>query len=156
MEANMRLALLTLTLAVALVALAASAALAAAPEGPQQRPLFGPEVTDSCARGGFPTPKTFGFVVLNTPETTESTVIGRVVLTEATPNAKFAVDLVEGERPEKCQSLAVGKVATNGLGNAGLKFRHGRRAGTTIFWVSVHEESPRRKDVLASPAVALD
>src|ERR1700739_4460558 len=92
-ETSMRRLLPALVLALSLSALGASSALAQAPEGAKKAPMFGPDVEDSgftCEGGANPTPKTFGFVVLNTPGN-DTTLSGTLGLKRAAPKTTYEV-----------------------------------------------------------------
>jgi hypothetical protein len=150
MEATMRRLLLSLALALTLSAVGASTALAAATQGAQTAPLYGPFTVVSCPPGGTPTPETFGFVVLNTPGN-EATLSGEVAVRNGAPNATFPVEVKQG-----CGfvSTFVGELTTNKKGNGNLHFTTTRAPGATLFYVDV--KSPTQGFRFVSPAVELD
>src|SRR5438552_7317219 len=119
----MRRLLLPLTLAMSLFALYASTALAQAPEGAQKAPLYGPEAASgfSCEAGVFPTPKKFGFVVLNTPGN-EATLSVEVALKRAAPNTEYTVFVDQSTGPFCAFSPASSNITTNKKGNGNLHF----------------------------------
>ena len=146
---------LLLPLALALSALGASSALAAAPQGAQKAPIFGPNVENSgftCKGGAAPTPKTFGFVVLNTPGN-DTTLSGEVALKGAAPNTTYAVDVEKEVPPTLCFVSTVGAITTNKKGNGNAHFTVARPLGTK-FWIAVVNQV--RHEVYGSPAVELD
>lgn len=151
----MRRILKSLALALALSALGASSAVAAAPEGAQKAPLYGPKAESgfSCEAGVFPTPETFGFVVLNTPGD-ETTVSGEVVLKHAAPNNTYPLVFVEQAAGSFCTvaNTVSTTLTTNGRGNANLHFKVPREATATEFWVGIGLEP----GTFGSPAVELD
>ncbi len=158
----MRRLLLSIALAVSMSALYASPALArrgrhhgsrGAPQGAQKAPLFGPFSPSqpvSCSTGAEPTPKTFGFAVLNTPGD-ETTLSGEVALKHATPNATYNVVVVQGV----CLAFTpVGEITTNGQGNGNLEFTTARNPAAKTFIVNV--ENTAAPEEFISPAVELD
>jgi hypothetical protein len=148
----MRRLLLSLVLALSLSAVGASSALAAAPEGAQKAPLYGPlDPTLSCLTGGAPTPETFGFAVLNTPGN-EMTLTGEVALQHAAPNAEYVVEDKQSSSVF-CGSNDVGTIMTNKNGNGNLHFTDERSPLATNFFVVV---TNRVTEVFTSPAVELD
>jgi hypothetical protein len=151
----MRRLLLSLALALALSAVGASSAVASAPEGAQKAPLYGPKAESgfSCEAGVFPTPETFGFVVLNTPGK-ETTVRGEVVLKHAAPDNTYPVVFVQQVAGSLCTVANTVSTAftTNERGNANLHFRVPREATATKFWVGIGLEP----GTFGSPAVELD
>ena len=151
----MRRLLPSLTLALTLSAVGASSAVAAAPEGAQKAPLYGPKAESgfSCEAGVFPTPETFGFVVLNTPGN-ETTVSGEVVLKHAAPDNTYPVVFVQQVAGSFCTVSNIVSTAftTNKRGNANLHFRVLRDATATKFWVGIGFEP----GTFGSPAVELD
>jgi hypothetical protein len=152
----MRRLLLSLALALALSAVGASSAVAGAPEGAQKAPLYGPKAESafSCEAGVFPTPETFGFVILNTPGN-ETTVRGEVVLKHAAPDTTYAVVFVEQAEGSLCAATNTVSTAftTNQRGNANLHFKVPRDATATKFWVGIGLEPG---ETFGSPAVELD
>ena len=142
-------------LALALSAVGASSAVAAAPKGAQKAPLYGPEAESgfSCEAGVFPTPETFGFVVLNTPGN-ETTVSGEVVLKHAAPDNTYPVVFVQQVEGSSCVAATTVSTAftTNERGNANLHFKVPREAIATKFWVGIGLEP----GTFGSPAVELD
>jgi hypothetical protein len=145
---------LLLSLALALSAVGASSALAGAPEGAQKAPLYGPKAESgfSCEAGVFPTPETFGFVVLNTPGN-ETTVSGEVVLKHAAPDTTYPVVFVTQVAGSFCTGSTVSAAfTTNKRGNANLHFKVPREATATKFWVGIGLEP----GTFGSPAVELD
>jgi hypothetical protein len=149
MEATMRRLVLSLTLALTLSAVGASSVLAAAPEGAQKVPLYGPfnPAGLNCATGGTPTPGTFGFAVLNTPGD-ETTLSGEIALKHVAPNATYPVDVLQD-----CGSTFVGTITTNTKGNGNLEFTTERDPGTTEFIVDVNAGT---LEEIVSPVVELD
>jgi hypothetical protein len=140
---------------IALLGLSASTALAAAPEGAQKAPLFGPNYTVSgfdCSTGAFPTPKTFGFVVLNTPGN-EMTVTGEVALKRAAKNTAYEVIDVQ-DIGGFCFNFVVGTITTNNKGNGNLHFAVERLTGSTEFWVALWNVPG--EEFLGNSAVELD
>src|SRR6516225_8505469 len=127
-------------LALALSAVGASSAAAAAPEGAQKAPLYGPKAESgfSCEAGVFPTPETFGFVVLNTPGD-ETTVRGEVVLKHAAPDTTYPLVFVQQVAGGFCAGSNTLSTAftTNRRGNANLHFKVPREAIATKFWVGI-------------------
>src|SRR5690242_11165136 len=118
----MRRVLLSFALAVSLCAVGASSALAEAPEGAQKAPLYGPEAANgfSCEAGVFPTPKTFGFVVLDTPGN-EATVSGEIALKRAAPHTEYIGIFVDQSTGPFCTPSPTGKsITTNKKGNGNL------------------------------------
>jgi hypothetical protein len=148
MEATMRRLLLSLTLALTLSAVGASTALAAAPQGAQTAPLYGPNAGFSCIFGGSPTSTTFGFVVLNTPDN-RGTVSGAVALRHAAPNATYEVLLIGWP---SC-SAPKATITTNKQGNGSLHVTAERRSDTKFF---VDVARPFPTEEFNSPAVELD
>ena len=142
-------------LALALSAVGASSAVAAAPKGAQKAPLYGPEAESgfSCEAGVFPTPETFGFVVLNTPGN-ETTVSGEVVLKHAAPDNTYPVVFVQQVAGSFCTVSNTVSTAftTNKRGNANLHFKVLREGAATKFWVGIGFEP----GTFGSPAVELD
>src|SRR5438445_5176195 len=138
----MRRLLLSFALTLALSALGASSALAAAPEGAQKAPLYGPHAASgfSCESGVFPTPKTFGFVVLNTPGD-ETTVTGEVSLKRDAPNATYEVVVVQNNDSIICSTTPAGAITTNKKGNGNLHVSVARIPSTTKFWIAIGEAS---------------
>src|SRR5262249_752200 len=113
MEATMRRLLLSLALTLTLSAVGASSALAEAPEGAQTAPLFGPNPqVPVCEIGAEPTPKTFGFVVLDTPGD-ESTLTGEVALKHAAPDATYGVEVFQVSSGACIAAPLVGEITTN-------------------------------------------
>ena len=151
----MRRLLLSLALALTLSAAGASSALAEAPEGAQKAPLYGPNAASgfSCEAGTFPTPKTFGFVVLNTPDN-ETTVSGEFVLKHAAPNTGYFTLFIRQATGPLCTFSETSKtVTTNAEGNANLHFTFDRVPTATKFWVGVGEPPG---ETFGSPAIELD
>jgi hypothetical protein len=151
----MRRLLLSLALALALSAVGASSAVAAAPHGAQKAPLYGPKAESgfSCEAGVFPTPETFGFVVLNTPGN-ETKVRGEVVLKHAAPDTTYPLVFVQQVAGAFCTGSNTVSTAftTNERGNANLHFKVPREATATKFWVGIGLEP----GTFGSPAVELD
>ena len=151
----MRRLLPSLTLALTLSAVGASSAVAAAPEGAQKAPLYGPKAESgfSCEAGVFPTPETFGFVVLNTPGD-ETTVRGEVVLKHAAPDTTYPVVFVQQVEGSSCvvANTVSNAFTTNERGNANLHFKVPRDPTATKFWVGIGLEP----GTFGSPAVELD
>jgi len=151
----MRRLLLSLALALALSAVGASSALALGREGAQKAPLYGPKAESgfSCEAGVFPTPETFGFVILNTPGN-ETTVSGEVVLKHAAPDSTYPLVFVQQVAGSFCTGSNTVSTAftTNKRGNANLHFRVPREATATKFWVGIGLEP----GTFGSPAVELD
>jgi hypothetical protein len=150
MEATMRRLLLSLALALTLSAVGASSALAAATVGAQKAPIYGLVDGSTCETGGFPTPQTFGFAVLNTPGD-ETTVTGEVSLEHAAPNTAYEVGLIES-LGVFCLAREAGTITTNRNGNGNLHFTTERSPGSTRFFVNL-KTAPEE---LNTPAVELD
>ncbi|HEV2980253.1 MAG TPA: hypothetical protein VGX51_02375 [Solirubrobacteraceae bacterium] len=153
----MRRLLLMFALALTLSAVGASSALAAAPEGAQKAQLYGPFGFESasCGSGAYPTPETFGFVVLNTPGD-ETTLTGEVALKHAAPNTTYSVRVAELVPPPlgACFERAPGVITTNKQGNGNLHFTTARVPSATTFEVKVVSGS--LTEVYASSVVELD
>jgi hypothetical protein len=152
----MRRLLLSLALTLALSAVGAGSALAAAPEGAQKAPLYGPnaEAGFSCEAGVFPTPETFGFVVLNTPGN-ETTVSAQFVLKHAAPNTEYSFFFVEQVTGSSCTTSVTEKnVTTNARGHATLHFTVPREATATKFWAGF--TGILTGETIGTPAVELD
>jgi hypothetical protein len=153
----MRRLIQSLALAVSLSAVGASSAMAAAPEGAQKAPLYGPEFSSTCTGGAAATAHTFGFAILNTAGN-ETALSGVVSLKGAAPNATYRVEPVQAE-PEAvlCGVLASSIVLlhTNGKGNGTVEFSGERVPGNTTFNVEVFNVAPPF-DEYGSPAVELD
>jgi hypothetical protein len=150
----MRRLLLSLALAASLSALSASAALAAAPEGAQKAPIFGPFTSPSinCETGAEPTPETFGFAVLNTTGN-ETTVSGEAALKRAAPQTAYEVFTVQGSGP--CEVVFhAGTLTTNKKGNGNLHFAVARFPFATKYFVELVAIS--RGESFISSAVELD
>jgi hypothetical protein len=154
----MRRLLMSLVLALTLSAVGASSALAAAPEGAQTAPLYGPEPLTACETGATPTLRTFGFAILNTPGN-ETTLSGVVSLKGAAPNATYRVSPVEAGPPFGSLCLtpveSVVFLHTNGRGNGTVELGGERIPGATKFFVELTNQAPPF-DEYASPAVELD
>ena len=158
MEAGVRRLLVSITLAMSLVALSATTALAAAPEGAQKAPIFGPNIFlnvggFSCPTGATPTANTFGFGVLSTSGT-ETTLSAEVALKGAASNTTYNVfDLQD---PGKCPTISPpdGRIMTNAEGAGNVHFTVPRVPTATEFWVVV-QNVPRNEDY-GSSAVPLD
>ena len=152
----MRRLLLSFALAVSLSAVGASSALAQAPEGAQKAPLYGPHATTTgfgCATGVFPTPKTFGFVVLNTPGN-ENMVSAEVALKHAAPNTTYVLGIQQD--PGTCPlPVPMGSITTNKKGNANGHFTAERAPTATKFWVAI-ESSVASTETYGSSSVELD
>jgi hypothetical protein len=146
----MRRLLLSFALAAPLSAFGASSALAQAPEGAQKAPIYGPVTPSTCETGGFPTPQTFGFAVLNTPGD-ETTVAGEVSLKHAAPNETYEVGVIESVGGF-CLASEAGTITTNRKGNGNLHFITQRSPGSTRFFVNL-KTAPEE---LNTPAVELD
>jgi hypothetical protein len=153
METIMRRLFLSLALALTLSAIGASSALAEAPKGAQKVPLYGPEADFgfSCESGVFPTPKTFGFVVFNTPGN-ETRLSGEVALKDAAPNTQFPLSVVQVTGTE-CTGSGAGTITTNKQGNGNLRFSVGREPGATKFFVEIGNFL---EETFGNPAVELD
>jgi hypothetical protein len=152
----MRRLFLSFSLALALSALGASSALAEAPEGAQKAPLYGPEAANafSCEAGVFPTPKTFGFVVLNTPGN-EATVSGEIALKHAAPNTEYVGVFVDQSTGPFCTPSPTGaNITTNKKGNGNLHFSVERVPTATKFWVGMTSASG--SETIGSSSVELD
>jgi hypothetical protein len=152
----MRRLLLPLTVALSLLGLSASTALAAAPEGAQKAPIFGPNASFSgitCETGAAPTPKTFGFVVLNTPGN-EMTLSGEVALKRAASKTTYIVFDEQGVGGT-CFTFFAGEITTNKKGNGNLHFTNERVPGSTKFFVTIFNLSNVEENY-GSPAVELD
>jgi hypothetical protein len=152
----MRRLLLSFALAAPLSALGASSALAQAPEGAQKAPLYGPEVGNawSCEAGAFPTPKKFGFVVLDTPGN-EATVSAQVALKRAAPNTEYSVSVAQNI-PFACAfAPASSNITTNKKGNGNLHFSVERMPTATKFWVAI-ESTSNASETIGSSSVELD
>ena len=152
----MRRLLLSFALALGLSALGASSALAAAPEGAQKAPLYGPNAASgfSCESGVFPTPKQFGFVVLNTPGN-EATVSVEVALKRAAPNTEYIHVFVDQSTGPFCTvSFATSNITTNKKGNGNLHFTVERVPTATKFWVGMTSAS--FSETIGSSSVELD
>src|SRR5713226_5268094 len=110
----MRRLVLSLALAMSVSALSASGALAQAPEGAQKAPLYGPNAASgfSCEAGVFPTPKTFGFVVLDTPGK-EATVSVQVALKRAAPKTEYTVFVAQSMGSLCTFSFSSSNITTN-------------------------------------------
>jgi hypothetical protein len=152
----MRRLLLPLTLAMSLFALNASSALAQAPEGAQKAPLYGPEAASgfSCEAGVFPTPKKFGFVVLDTPGN-EATVSAQVALKRAAANTEYSVFVAQNTGSLCPFSLASSTIKTNKKGNGNLHFTVERMPTATKFWVGMTSTS-NVSETIGSSSVELD
>jgi hypothetical protein len=152
----MRRLLLSFALAASLSALGASSALAQAPEGAQKAPLYGPEAASgfSCEAGVFPTPKTFGFVVLNTPGS-EATVGGEIALKRAAPNTEYSAFVEQATGPFCTGSPASRNITTNKKGNGNLHFSVERMPTATKFWVAI-ESTSNASETIGSSSVELD
>ncbi|HEV2980649.1 MAG TPA: hypothetical protein VGX51_04405 [Solirubrobacteraceae bacterium] len=142
--------------ALALSALGVSSALAAAPKGAQKAPIYGPSPELTCQGGAAPTPKTFGFVVLNTPGN-ETTVSGKVVLRHAPPNATYKLVVVGSSSDGgTCGPISEGilRLTTNKKGNGTLHFNGVKREEPVMvrFTVQLFTESEQ----FASSSVELD
>jgi hypothetical protein len=151
----MRRLLLSFALAASLSALGASSALAQAPEGAQKAPLYGPKAGNgfSCEAGVFPTPKTFGFVVLDTPGN-EATVSAQVALKRAAPNTEYSV-FVAQNIPFGCVNIpASSNITTNKQGNGNLHVTVERVPTADKFWVGVASTSSQ--ETIGSSSVELD
>src|ERR1700751_1171272 len=154
----MRRLLLSLALALALCALGASSGLAQAPEGAKKAPMFGPNVEESgftCEGGANPTPKTFGFAVLNTPGN-ETTLSGTLALKRAAPNTTYEVVTEQSVVSPSCVSIPslVGTLTTNTKGNGNLHFTTERITEATKFWLVATNET--FTEFYGSSAVELD
>ena len=154
----MRRLLVSFALTLALCAVGASSALAAAPEGAQKAPMFGPNVEQNgftCEGGANPTPKTFGFVVLNTPGD-ETTLTGEFALKRAQPNTTYEVVTEQSVVSASCVSIPtlVGTLTTNTKGNGNLYFTTERITAATKFWLAAANET--RTEIYGSSAVELD
>jgi hypothetical protein len=152
----MRRLILSLALTVSLSAVGASSALAAAPEGAQKAPLYGPEFSSICPGGVAATPHTFGFASLNTPGN-ETTLSGVVSLKGAAPNATYRVEPVQEFLGSLCvtPTPSIVLLHTNGKGNGTVEFSSVRERGTTAFNVEVFNVAPPF-DEYGTPAVELD
>ncbi len=156
MRGLMRRLLLSITLAMSMLGLSASTALAAAPEGAQKAPLFGPNVFASgitCESGAAPTPKKFGFVVLDTPGN-EMTLTGEVALKRAASNTTYGVFDAQ-DVGGLCSSFFAGEITTNKKGNGNLHFTGERIPGSTKFLVIMFNLANSAENY-GSPAVELD
>jgi hypothetical protein len=146
--------LLSITLALTLSALGASSALAAAPKGAQKAPIYGPNPELTCQGGASPTPKTFGFVVLNTPGN-ETTVSGKVVLRHVAPNATYYL-VVAGSSSDGATCGPISEnllLTTNKKGNGTLHFNVAREnPAMVLFTVQLITESGQ----FTSSSVELD
>jgi hypothetical protein len=152
----MRRLLLSFALAMSLSAVGASTALAEAPEGAQKAPLFGPHLfADTCEGGATPTPKTFGFAILDTPGN-ELTLTGEVALKRAVPNTTYQVNAVQSPVPSLFCATAVGTITTNRKGNGNLHFTVARELGATKFSVKAFPAAAIFREEYGSPAVELD
>src|ERR1700740_265478 len=152
----MRRLFLPFARALPLSALGASSALAEAPEGAQKAPLYGPEAANafSCEAGVFPTPKTFGFAVLNTPGN-EATVSGEIALKHAAPNTEYIGVFVDQSTGALCTpSPVTGVITTNKKGNGNLHFSVERVPSATKFWVGMTSASGT--ETIGSSSVELD
>jgi hypothetical protein len=151
----MRRLVLSLALALTLSAVGANSALAAAPEGAQKAPLFGPHAEGECVEV-TPTPKTFGFAILDTPGN-EMTLSGEVALKGAAPNATYEVTAGQ-ETPTFCPGFLLGTITTNKEGNGNLHFTVPREPTATRFSVELIRESApgRPEEIFGSPGVELD
>jgi hypothetical protein len=152
----MRRLLVPLALAMSVCALSASAALAQAPEGAQKAPLYGPEAANafSCEAGVFPTPKTFGFVVLSTPGN-EATVSVEIALKHAAPDTEYVGVFVDQSTGLLCTGIPAGKsITTNKKGNGNLHFSVERVPSATKFWVGMTSASA--SETIGSSSVELD
>jgi hypothetical protein len=148
--------LLSLALAASLSALSASTALAQAPGGAQKAPLYGPQAANgfSCEAGVFPTPKKFGFVVLDTPGN-EATVSGEIVLKRAAPNTEYVGVFVDQSNGPFCTGIPIGNnITTNKKGNGNLHFSVERVPSATKFWVGM--TSATALETIGSSSVELD
>jgi hypothetical protein len=137
--------------------LGARSALAEAPDRAQTAPLFGPiPGANEVCEGGVPTPKAFGFVVLNTPGN-ETTLSGEVALKNAKPKYRIPRQGCPDDlRPRGvgCTLKTVGTITTNKNRNGNLHFTDGRLPGTTSFNVAVVTLS--FLEIFESAAVELD
>ena len=161
----MRRLFLSFVLALALSALGATPALAqrhhegkGAPEGAQKAPMFGPNVEQSgftCEGGANPTPKTFGFVVLNTPGN-DTTLSGELALKRAAPNTTYEVATEQSVVSPSCVSIPtiVGTLTTNAKGNGNLHFTTERITEATKFWLVAPNAT--HTEFYGSSAVELD
>jgi hypothetical protein len=152
----MRRLLLSLALAASLSALSASSALAQAPELAQKAPLYGPEAATafSCEAGVFPTPKKFGFVVLDTPGN-EGTVSGEIALKRAAPNTEYVGIFVDQSTGSLCTPSPIAtSITTNKKGNGNLHFSVERVPSATKFWVGMTSASS--SETIGSSSVELD
>ena len=149
----MRRSLLSLALVTALLPLSATTALGALPGGARKAPVYGPKIGTSgysCSTGATPTPKRFGFVVLNTSGK-ELELSGELSLKRA--GATYMVS--DEQSPGNCfNSVPIGTVTTNGTGNGNFHFIVPRIPGSTKFWVYI--SNPTTGEELGSSAVALD
>ena len=148
----MRRLLLPLALA-SLLGLTASTALAAAREGAEKAQIFGPNIFAKCDTGAFPTSKTFGFVVLDTPGN-DTTLSGEVALKHAKANTTYEV--ADQQDPGNCESLpvTVGTIMTNKKGNGNLHFTDLRIPTATEFFVIIFNSVT--EELYGSRAVELD
>jgi hypothetical protein len=154
MEAIMRRLLLSLALALTVSGVGAGSALAEAPEEAQTAPLYGPVPRGiTCPTGGTPTPKTFGFAVLNTPGN-EARLTGEVVLNHAAPKTTYRVDVVPVTSFVCFEFSPVGEITTNKQGNGNLHFRTVHDPTTNGAFVTV--ENALQTERFISPAVELD
>jgi hypothetical protein len=142
----MRRLIVSFALALTLFALGASSALAKAPEGAKKAPLFGPNAEGSCVEVS-PTPKTFGFAILDTPGN-EMTLSGEVALKRAAPNAMYEVVALQSP----CSGFFAGTLTTNKRGNGNLHFTVPRDPRATKFGVELLRGS---QEFFQSPGVKL-
>jgi hypothetical protein len=153
----MRRLLLSFVLAAPLSALGASSALAQAPEGAQKAPLYGPEIGNggfSCEAGAFPTPKKFGFVVLDTPGN-EATVSVEIALKRAAPNTEYSVFVAQNITIGCFVIFPSSNITTNKKGNGNLHFTVERAPTANKFSVGLTSTSNGLESIDSS-SVELD
>lgn len=95
-------------------------------------PLYGPN-TDfvSCATGGTPTAKKFGFARITT---SANQVLAKVVVRKGIPNTTY--DIYVNQDPGDCPTTPTGTVTTNSKGDGWAWVLENKIPGATHFWVS--------------------